>query len=151
MSTYRWLSWGKTHQRWTKSTCCLCKTQVYLTKQLYQISQRSSSIFYNCKFCIYIPCFVWYNRGIKMKLQRWLLQNGNTKQVQRVAKRVTNIAKTQHVSPKNAKVGLQQNNAKRKTSLCNFTKMQRQWALATHHYSPTNRTLMPTSFLSKKV
>ena len=50
-----------------------------------------------------------------MKLQRWLLQNGNTKQVQRVAKLAQNIAKTQHVSPKNAKVGPQQNNAKRKT------------------------------------
>jgi len=50
-----------------------------------------------------------------MKLQRWLLQNGNTKQAERVAKRATNIAKTQHVSQKNAKVGLQQNHAKRKT------------------------------------
>ena len=50
-----------------------------------------------------------------MKLQRCLLQNGNTKQAERITKRATNIAKTQHVSPKNAKVGLQQNNEKRKT------------------------------------
>ena len=57
-----------------------------------------------------------------MKLQRCLLQNGNTKQAERITKRATNIAKTQHVSQKNAKVGLQQNNPKKENVTMQFYK-----------------------------
>ena len=40
-----------------------------------------------------------------MKLQRWLLQNDNAKQAERITKRAINIAKRNTCRKKNAKVG----------------------------------------------